>query len=160
MYDLDILARTKPRVLGTALGFLSEELQKRVFSYSFHPSWLQVMTQPGAPDFASVETLQKIIRNQQNAGDPDWERLVILIWRLDEQCAKFIHHLKQDEAFAILTAMPKTISVKAARKAFPGSWGVILDPAFKPKALSKDRISEISKQAMEVRPLNNFFCMF
>ena len=156
MFDLDSHGRKDSAGLGAVVSLFPEELQRKLFAFSYHPAWLQALHQPGTAGFECVELLQRIIRNQQAVTDKAWEELVILVWRLEEGIPKFVKQLEQDEAFAILSAMPKTISVRAARQAFPGSWGAILDPGFRPRAISAERNKAIASKAVEARALNDF----
>lgn len=153
---LDRAGKKNPAVLGALLSEFSDELQRRLFSYSYQTHWLQAMTDPGEITSEVLELISRLMRNQRNAEALPLQNVLIYVWRLDEQMAPFLRSIEQDEAFAILAHLPKTVSLSAARAAFPGNWGTVLDTQFKPKLLSKERLEKIAAKAIQTKALRDF----
>jgi hypothetical protein len=153
---LDRVGKKNPAVLGALLLEFSDELQRRLFSYSYQTHWLQAMTDPGEITSEVLELLGRLVRNQRSAEALPLQNVLIYVWRLDEQMAPFLRSIEQDEAFAILSHLPKTVSLSAARAAFPGNWGTVLDTQFKPKLLSKERLEKIAAKAIQAKALRDF----
>jgi hypothetical protein len=141
--------------MGALLSEFSEDLQRRIFSYSHQMHWLQAMTDPGEITSEVLELLGRLMRNQRTAEAIPLQNVLIYVWRLDDNIATFLRSIEQDEAFAILAHLPKTVSLSAARAAFPGNWGTVLDTHFKPKSLSKDRLEKIAAKALQTKPLRD-----
>ncbi len=152
---LDRAGKKNPAMMGALLSEFSEDLQRRLFSYSYQIHWLQAMTDPGEISSEVVELLGRLMRNQRNPDSIPLQNVLIYVWRLDEQIAPFLRSIEQDEAFAILSHLPKTVSLSAARAAFPGNWGTVLDTGFKPKALSKERLEKIATKAIQTKALRD-----
>ena len=154
MFYLDEKARENPSMLGAALGELPMSLQKKIFGYSFHSSWLAALNDPGILSLGAFDFLGRLARNRVPAEHPAWEGLLILVWRLDDAMPEFLRTLPQDDALAILATMPSKVSLSAGKKAFPGNWGVLLNPKLRTvKPLRK--VDEYKKKALAVKPLND-----
>lgn len=156
MLLLDRFGELNPSALGALVLEFPADQQRLLFSYSYKMHWLVGLNEPGEIGSASIDVLQKLIRNARHEGTPEWEQLLISFWRLDEERVAFIRSLDQDEALAILVRMPKSLSVGIARKAFPGSWGTVLNSTFQPKEISQKRIVQITEQAKSKVALRDY----
>lgn len=156
MLQFERLAASSPGTLGALLSEFPIEKQKQVFSMSFSNSWLEGFHSPGELDNACLDVLHKIFRRNRANEVRKIEDLLIAVWRLEYKLETFIRSLPQDEAFSILGRLPKSIAVAAARAAFPGSWGGLLDPGFQPKALSEVQVKKLTEAAHAQVPLRNF----
>lgn len=155
VFVLDSLGKKSPQKLGALLMEFPSEIQAELFSYSFGQHWIQALNEPGFMDFECIETLQSLTQNTRDLRSYRIRHTVLAVWRLDEERAKFLRTLQRDEAFFLLSEMPKSIGVSEARKAFPGAWGAILDLNFKAKELSDKRLEEIHKFAMMIEGLRD-----
>jgi hypothetical protein len=155
MIELDALGAKSPALLGAVLSEFSESVRSRLFALSSSQTWLEALLHPGVTGFECLEVLQKLSRRTRSEKRASWEQLLIQVWRLGEERAAFLKGLNQEHAFAILGSMPKSISVDVGRRAFPGSWGVLLDPGFHPTALPETTIAGVSAEALELRPLSD-----
>lgn len=155
IFLLDELGSEHPAKLGAILSEFPAEMQKTLFAYSSQFHWVEALNEPGFLDFECLEVLQNMTQNLREGDDLAWDKAVLAVWRLGEHRTQFVRSLPKEEAFALLNDMPKAISVLEARKAFPGSWAVILDPSFKPAHLPSKRIREIHDAAQGVLPLND-----
>jgi hypothetical protein len=152
---LDRAGKKSPAILGALLSEFSEDVQKRLFSCAYADHWLQAMAEPGEINSEVLELLGRLMRNQRSDELMPLQDVLIYVWRLDEQIAAFLRSVDQDEAFAILAHLPKTVSLSAARAAFPGSWGIVLDTSFKPKPLSKERLEKLAAKALQTKALRD-----
>lgn len=158
MILLDRMGRKKPKTLGALLNEFTPAVQKKLFSLSFHPCWLEALNDPGELDSDCFNLLQRLLRAQTDVDKDSgpWQQYLITVWRMGEDRAKFLREVTQDEAFATLASLPKNISVPTARKAFPGSWGMVLDPKFRGKGqIKSDQITKLTAKALESCPLND-----
>ena len=158
MILLDRMGRKSPKTLGALLNEFTPAVQKKLFSLSFHPCWLEALNDPGELDSDCFNLLQRLLRAQTDVDKDSgpWQQYLITVWRMGDARSKFLREVTQDEAFATLASLPKDISVPTARKAFPGSWGMVLDPKFRGKGQIKaDQVTKLTAKALESCPLND-----
>lgn len=155
MIIIDRFGAEHPAALGAIVMEFPLEVQKKLFSYSFADHWLHAFAEPGDLDSDCLALLQTLIR-QVRDEDTSWQKLLLTVWRLGDERVTFIRSLPQEEALAVLGHLPKTIAVGTARAAFPGSWGVVLDPNFRPKNLSRETIEMLAMRGAQVKPLREF----
>lgn len=156
--DMQIFHRfgtENPSEMGALLSEFPVELRMKVFGYSYEEFWLKALTEPGEITSASVELLNRCLRIQRNDTDLEFQELLVLVWRLDNKASEFFGGVDQNEAFAILSGIPKAISLKIARESFPGSWGQLLDSGFNPMPIPAKRVSQLKAKALELFPLRD-----
>lgn len=153
---LDRAGKKTPGSLGALLSEFSGDLQKRLFSYSFQNHWLEALVEPSEVNSEVLETLSRLMRVTRSTEDIALQQLLIYVWRLDDRMADYLRAIDRDESLAILAHLPKTVSVGAARAAFPGNWGAVLDTHFKPKPLTKERIEKLAQKALQIKALRDF----
>jgi hypothetical protein len=156
--DMEILQRfgeSKPRELGALIYEFPPGLREKVFSYSRGEFWLYGLSDPSEVSSSSVEVINKCLRVQHKESESQLEELKILIWRLDDKSAEFFRGIDQTEAFSLMFDLPKKISLTIARGSFPGSWGTLLNPNFKPQPISNERIAELRKRTLELLDLRD-----
>jgi hypothetical protein len=155
MIELDRLGRRDPRLLGAILGEFPLETRRRLFALSFSSSWLEALTRSGSVTMEGLELMQRLARNQSNQPTGPWEELLLAVWRLDDLRTGYIKQISTEEAMAILADLPRDLGLPTARRAFPGSWGSLLDPSFTPQRPKSERIRQLIAKAHEVRPLQD-----
>lgn len=154
---LDRFAQRDPVSMGALVSEFPLDMQRKLFSLGKGEYWMEAFTDPGELNPICLEMLERLCRVQRSKKSKDWEALLIQVWRMDESVrVKFLRTLEQDEAMAIVHTMPKSVSVPTARQAFPGSWGVVLDPQFRSAGVSNERIKIISQTALEIHPPISF----
>jgi len=156
MIEMDKLSQRSPRDLGALLMEFPKTKQEEIFGLTYHSSWLDAFSNPGELSGQTLEVLDRISRIHGDQYDKEWDRLLIQVWRFGEDRVRFLKTINKDEAFCILRAMPTSISVPAARLAFPGNWAVLLDPSYEPKPLPEGRRKEIMWYLLEGKPLLDF----
>ena len=82
--------------------------------------------------------------------------LAILAWRLGDRLSDFLKLFPRETAMSILTLLPKGLALSAARQAFPGAWGDLLNPSFQAKALDPETVRKASESARAFLPLGDF----
>ncbi len=155
VFVLDALGKKSPHKLGALLMELPNEVRAELFNYSFGHHWIEALNEPGFLDYECLETLHAVSQNTRDIKALRVRKIVLAVWRLGEERAKFLKALPKDEAFYLLTEMPKSIAVSDARKAFPGAWGSILDVSFKASEISEKRLEEIHKYALMIAGLRD-----
>lgn len=153
MFVLDRLGQTAPDKLGGLLMEFPATVQTELFKYSSGHHWVQSLNEPGFLDFECLEALQALAQNTRDERSMKVKSAVLAVWRLGDSRSKFLRTMPRDEAFALLSEMPKSIAVAEARKAFPGAWGAILDSNFKGKELNEKRAQEIHDMAIMLEAL-------
>lgn len=155
MRILNRLGLKSPGSLGALLSEFPIELRTKVFGLSFGDFWLHGLSEPGEIASDSVELINKCLRIQRDDKDLSFQELMVLVWRLDDKIAEFFQGIEQNEAFSLLTGIPKSISLKIARENFPGSWGLLLDPDYKTSEISEKRILTLKERALKLKPLRS-----
>lgn len=153
MIALDDFGRKHSRELGAILHEFPAQMQKKLFSMSFHSCWLEAFNKPGSLGLECMELLQKMLHHPRNEKQNEWESCLIYVWRLEDERVRFIQKLKKDHAFAILSELPKNIAIDTGRKAFPGAWAMLLNPESSGAMPSEEEIREISDSALKLKPL-------
>ncbi len=155
MMVLDAVGENDPGALGALLYQFSSKTQKRLLGYSNANWWLEALNNPGECTFETLTIVERLLRNTHEDENRELEKILIVLWRLGDQMANFIKALNQKEAFSILYAMPKAISIQAAKNAFPGAWAAMLDVNFETTELSRERLNQIYDIAIELKPLQD-----
>ncbi len=155
IFVLDNLGKQHPKKLGAILAEFPAEMQRKLFSYSSDFCWVEALNEPGFLDYECLEVFQALIQNPRNEIVTDWCRAILSVWRLGDARTQFLKSLSKEEAFALLSEMPKAIAVSEARRAFPGAWAVILETNFKAEKISLPRVREIIESAVRVLPLHD-----
>lgn len=155
MFVLDRLGQEAPDKLGALLMEFPTSIQAELFKYSAGHHWVQALNEPGFLDFECLEALQALSQNTRDEKSLKVKKAVLSVWRLGESRSKFLRTMPRDDAFALLSEMPKSIAVAEARKAFPGAWGAILDSNFKGKEISDKRANEIHDMAVMLEALSD-----
>ena len=156
MLVLDQLGLHNPGQLGALLTEFPLNHQKALFARSSGMHWLEAFRKPGGLDLHTLKVLQSLSHNIRDPQAKDLQEVLIQVWRLEGQMTAFIQRLNHSNAIALLSGLPKNISIGVARKAFPGNWAVLLDMNHKPPQLSANEIKTLSAAALAMRPLQNF----
>lgn len=157
VFVLDRLGLAAPSKLGALLMELPTEVQTELLQYSTGQHWIKALNEPGFLDFQCLEVLQSLAQNPRGKNSvcaKQLTRTILSVWRLGDERTKLFRSIPRDEAFALLSEMPKSIAVAEARRAFPGNWGAILDSKFKVNLPSPTRLKDIHDQAVAALALN------
>lgn len=155
MLILHKFGQESPSDLGALVCEFPPHLRAKVFSYSHGEFWLHGLSEPCEVNSASVEVLNKCLRVQRKESDSELDELRILIWRLQDKSAEFFRGIDQGEAFSLMFDLPKNMSLSIARNNYPGSWGMLLNPNFKPQSLDADRIRKLKERALGILELRD-----
>jgi hypothetical protein len=155
MIALDQLGRRNAPALGALLTEFPLEARKKAFSLSSGPSWLEALYSPGTMTMEALDALQTLHQQTKDIKSPAWEMLLILVWRLGDKTDGFFKGINQPKAFAILNELPKSVSIHAGRRSFPGNWGSLLDPSFKTVSLGEGDIKDLTETALNLQPLSD-----
>jgi hypothetical protein len=128
LMEMENLSRSNNAQLGALIFEFPVALQKTCLEMAYNHDWLQALSEPGNLNNQSLEVLDKMGRNREWASqNRNVETLLIQIWRMDDQAVNFFKKIDQAHAFSLLSLMPKSIALRIARKAYPGSWAKILE---------------------------------
>jgi hypothetical protein len=140
---------------GAFLAEIPYELRMRLFGLSQSLHWLDAMVQPSDVGNLTLEQLHKCLRVQRNETEAAWHHMLILVWRLHDHADKFFHGVPEADALTIMAHLPKGVGVRWARAIFPGNWGQLLNPDFKPKPLNDLLIEKYSQKALSILPIRS-----
>lgn len=151
--ELDILCKTTPGGFGGLIYEFPQDLQLAVFKVGRDTNWLQAFSQPSDITHACLKTLDVISRDREfSSGNREMEDLLIQCWRLGDKAITFFKGMDANDAFTILNYIPKSESLRIAKKAFPGSWGKLLENKTVSLALEPKKIQTYLKQATDLEP--------
>lgn len=156
MLILDKVGSEKPEILGSLLVEFPIAVQKLVFGYSTAKYWLKAMSNPGDLNYETLELAQKILHVQRAYEENYIQKLLISFWRLGKKRAEFLRTMDRPVALAMLSNFPKSISVEAAKQAFPGSWGEVLDFDQPPVAMDVGLVVELVEKIRKIQPYRDF----
>jgi hypothetical protein len=151
--ELDALCQIDPSQLGALIYEFSQDSQKQIFKMGRDTNWLQAFTSSGGINHNSMKSLDLITRERAfSAGDREWEDLLIQVWRLGDKSVGFFKSIDTEHAFIIMNLIPKSISLQIAKKAYPGSWGKILENRTTNVVIDPKIIKEYLRKALEIEP--------
>ena len=147
-------ARSSTR-MSLIMEEFSPEVKNRIFALgSTQGWWLDAFyAQGGQVDYEALMILQRLSRVKRRTEDTPWQNLLVLVWRMEDKISGFVREIGEKRAVPILAAFPKSIAVPAAKKAFPGSWGILLNPALPEDRLPEKDIVEMTERAKKYLPL-------
>ncbi|MCB0422612.1 MAG: hypothetical protein KDD61_16540 [Bdellovibrionales bacterium] len=151
---LDEFGKQDPHSLGALLVLFPMEAQKELFAYSRGIHWLEAFSQAGVLTMRSLEIVEELGVVKPIAFRPIWEKLLIQIWRMDEEAVPFLKSMDAKQALSLLGAMPKFISLPLARKVFPGNWGALLDPKSQFEEISDSACESLYEKSLKLKELN------
>lgn len=147
------LAEKSSGRLSSIIGELPMPWRRALFPVGIGQSWLEAFSKNERIDYESLNVLDRISRERSFAKkDRHWEDLLIQIWRSGERSIPFFKKIPTDHAFLILDALPKTISLSIAKKAFPGAWGRLLGKGNGELALTPTILQDYLEQARALEP--------
>lgn len=155
MLHFDQAVTDNPSQMGALLNVMPKHIQEKLFMMSSHSEWLAAFSEPGELSTSNYEFVSRLQSKDRESENPEWEELLILLWRLDDLLPNFLQEVESKEAMSILAAMPSRISIPMGKRALPGSWAALLDPDFKQEPLDSNRIGKLSTKALEIKPYND-----
>jgi hypothetical protein len=142
-----------PERLGALLCEMPSDWQKNLFPLGQGQAWLEAFCHPGRIDHECLMTLDRLGKERLLTGpDRQWENLLIQVWRMNDKAIGFFKKIPQDHAFMILNMLPKTFSVGAAKKAFPGAWGKLLENKSSQVIIAANVLQDYLGQALQLEP--------
>jgi hypothetical protein len=151
---LNDFCQKDPRAMGAVIYELPSEWQKTVFQMGHGQNWLEAFSNPGQIHHDALMILDQMARQRTyTAGDRAWEDLLIQLWRLEDKSINFFKGTDQDHAFFILSLLPKSLSLRVAKKCFPGSWGRLLETKPQNLVIDSKVLNQYLVQALEIVPL-------
>jgi hypothetical protein len=151
--ELDSLCQNDPSRLGALIFEFSQESQKNIFKMGRDTKWLQAFTSAGGINQNCLTTLDRMMRERSfSAGDREWEDLLIQVWRLGDKAISFFKSIDSEHAFIILNLVPKSFSLQIAKKAYPGSWGKLLENRSSNVVIDPKIIKDYLRKALELEP--------
>lgn len=156
MLILEELSQKSLSSLGAFIFELPRKHQQKVFFRGRSDKWFRGYIEATSVDMECFLAVDKMLRNRITLGSEKWEELLIQIWRLDDEAYLFLKQIPADEAFNILSVLPKTFSVPCAKKAFPGGWARILDTKdFKPIE-DEAKLDDYLTRTLQLKPYFSF----
>lgn len=149
MLELEALGEEHPGQLGAVLMCFPVEQRRKLFGLSKGNYWLDALYSPTEIGPESLVALERIERHLNDTKDPQWQELLIRSWRMGEELSDYLLKIEKTEALAILADLPQDISIPMGRKAFPGSWGILLESEAKHEKLSSEQIVALIHLAKE-----------
>ncbi len=150
---LDSLCQGNPVNLGSLIFEFSQESQKTIFKMGRNTNWLQAFSSSGMINQTCMKTLDVMTRERDFcANDRDWEDLLIQVWRLGDKAVNFFKTIDSEHAFIILNLVPKSFSLEIAKKAYPGSWGKLLENRNANVVIDPKIIKDYLRKALEIEP--------
>jgi hypothetical protein len=148
---LDELCKNDPGKLGALIFEFSQESQKILFKMGSGTRWLEAFASPSRIDQACLNALDKMTRRRELLSpDKSTEELLIQSFRLGDKAVMFFKSIEDSHAFILLNYLPKSFSLKVAKKAFPGAWGKLLENQNSNVVIDTKLIAVYLKKALEI----------
>lgn len=157
MMTLHQFGSHNPNKLGGLIMEMAPEWQKEIFALGGDELWLEAFANPSSIDHESIFLLDKLSRERDFlSGDRQWENLLIHVWRMGDKSAAFVKRIDSEHAFFILSKLPKSLSLGIAKKAFPGSWGRLLDNKPHNVLVDSSTVTNWINDALKLQPLTEW----
>ncbi len=154
MILLEDAVRTNPEGLSGLLGEFPLSIRKKIFSLSSSNTWLEALTKNGEINQSSFDLANRLAKIEKANSNPEWEELLVLCWRLDQKLPSLLRKIPNKDALSILSLLPRSIAIRAAREAMPGEWAVVLRNQDPSKLLmSVTDITKYKTEALRLMPL-------
>lgn len=153
LMSLHAMGAALPERLGALLCEMPGDWQKTLFPLGHGQEWLEAFSHPGQIDHECLMALDRLGKERSYVGgDRVWEDLLIQLWRMGEKSIPLFKKIQQDHAFLILNALPKSLSLGVAKKAFPGAWGRLLENKPGQVLISPQVLNDYMSQALAIEP--------
>lgn len=156
MLVLEELSQKSLSSLGAFLFEMPRKQQQKVFFRGRSDKWFRGYIEAASVDIDCFMAVEKMLRNRTITGSEKWEELLVQVWRLDEEASLFLKQIPQDEAFMILSHMPKTFAVPCAKKTFPGAWARVLESKSHGVIEDDQKIDGYLTRALQIKPYFDF----
>jgi hypothetical protein len=153
MILLEEYGERNPSGLGALLSELPMAIQTKLYSLGSNDCWFKALNAPGMITMEEIELMQRLVREPATGRTREVEEMTIKVWRLGTMIPDFLRTYPRDISMTILTFLPKNIAISSARKAFPGAWADLLDPEMRIAEIKPEKVEEITRNAVELRPL-------
>lgn len=150
---LEEYGERNPAGLGALITELPLPIQTKLYSLGASDCWFKALNAPGMITMDEIELMQRLVREPSTGRSRAVEEMAIRVWRLGATVPDFLRTYPREIAMTILSFLPKNIAISAGRKAFPGAWADLLDPAMRVAEINPEKVEEISRNAVELRPL-------
>ncbi len=156
MLVLEELSHKSLSSLGAFIFELPRKQQQKVFFRGRSDKWFRGYIEAASVDIDCFMAVEKMLRNRTISGSEKWEELLVQVWRLNEEASLFLKQIPQEEAFMILSHMPKSFSVPCAKKTFPGAWARVLESKSYGVIEDEQKIESYLTRALQVKPYFDF----
>jgi len=156
MLILEDLSQKSLSSLGAFIFEMPRQNQQKVFFRGRSDKWFRGYVEAGSVDMECFLAVDKMLRNRIASGSEKWEELLIQTWRLDEDAYLFLKQIPADEAFNILSHLPKSFSVPCAKKTFPGGWARILEVTDSKPIGDESKLDDYLSRTLQLKPYFSF----
>lgn len=153
----DQLTKSKPQIFSTLMKEFPHEVQKEIYQYGMSSTWPSAMNSTPSFDLECISILDRMIQEREYRGNnKSWELLLIQMWRMEEHAIDFLKKIESDHAYQILQGLPKNLSLKLARKIFPGGWARVLEKRNENILIEASILQRYVDKSFEEMPLCNW----
>jgi hypothetical protein len=157
MVIFEKVAEDTPGALGALISEFPTDTQKVIFQLGRSQKWLEAFAFPATVDQLGIKALEEIARGRDfKKSDRDFENLIIQMWRLDDKLPVFIKDINSEHAFVLLAYLPKNVALKAAKKAFPGNWGRVLNEKPLNVVIDSNTLKDYYAKSVKMMPLLDY----
>ena len=157
--DMLILEELADKALSSFGAFVFEmprKHQQKVFFRGRSDKWFKGYIEAASVDMDCFLAVEKMLRNRTPSGSEKWEELLVQVWRLGDDSHLFLKQIPSDEAFLILSHLPKSFAVPTAKKAFPGGWAKILEMKDTNPIDDEGKVEEYVERTLQLKPYFSF----
>lgn len=156
MLILEELSHKSLSSLGAFIFELPRKHQQKVFFRGRSDKWFRGYIEASSVNMDCFMAVDKMLRNRNSSDSEKWEELLIQVWRLDDEAYLFLKQIPAEEAFNILSYMPKSFAVPCAKKAFPGGWARILETRESKPIEDQAKIEDYLNRTLQLKPYFSF----
>ncbi len=153
---LDELSNKSLSSFGAFVFEMPRKQQQKVFFRGRSDKWFRGYVEAATVDLDCFMAVEKMLRNRTASGSDKWEELLIQVWRLDADAHLFLKQIPSNDVFTILSFLPKSFSVPAAKRSFPGGWAKILEIKDEKPFEDEAKIDNYIERTLSLKPHFSF----
>lgn len=156
MLILEELAEKSLSSFGAFVFEMPRKHQQKIFFRSRSDNWFKGYVEAASVDLDCFLAVEKMLRNRVPTGSEKWEELLVQIWRLGDDAQLFLKQIPSEDAFNILSHLPKSFAVPTAKKSFPGGWARILEMKNVVPLEDQTKIEDYLERTLQLKPYFSF----
>lgn len=150
---LEDLLKKDPLSFTYFVNLVPSEQRNSIYAHGRSEDWIEAFCDAGVPSQEAVMIVERMLLNHSLQRKKEVEEVLILLWRCSNSLEMvFSSNDKQSTSLALLSHLPKDLSLPIAKNLYPGSWAEVL--TFQDlDVLDLSELNVYKERALKFKPL-------